>query len=141
MGTSSVRVRGRRRPRERPPYGSRCPCRIGKIAQAASDEALLDGEQRGGSAGGDLELAEDALVVVVHRAVRDAEGGGDLLVDLSANQQPEDVELPVSEPSRPGSPYPRLAGGFEHGVDGGAIEPAGGRLLDHDRGGAFGGVR
>src|SRR5205807_6813235 len=86
-----------------------------------SDQVVLDGEERGGASRGDADLSEEALVVVVHGPVGDAELFGDLLVDQAAGEKAEYLGFALREAARQRGALV-VAGGVENGVDGGAIE-------------------
>jgi len=81
---------------------------------------VLEGEERGAGAGAHSDLPVDVDEVGVHGGVGNVQGRRDLLVGLCAGEQPEDLDLAVGQPRRPGPARAAglrpMPGGGEHGL-------------------------
>src|SRR5438128_1329393 len=100
-----------------------------------SEQPVFGRKEGGGPARRHADLLEDALVVVMHRAMRDPELGGDLLVDEAARDESEHLELALGDSGDEARPLLRAeALAREDGVRARAIEPsARGLLAEHAR--------
>ena len=104
--------------------------------EVGRQQAMLHGEQRRAGAGGDAGLGVDVLDVMPDRLGGDSQRGGHLLVQLTAGDQPQHLDLAVGEPRWRARPLcDGLPGGGEHGVDLEASEVAGIDLVEQLRGG------
>src|SRR5665647_814657 len=72
-------------------------CRTCRSPRPELDPAVLAADDDGLRAVDHVELVVDVVQVVAHRALREVQGPGDLLVRLAAGQEPEHFELAVGE--------------------------------------------
>src|SRR5271166_2711188 len=87
-----------------PAASGNTPNSLGAKRSALARQTTIDRSERRLRAVIDAQLGVDALDVVARRLLCDEELGGDLTVRPALRYESQDLDLPGSEPRRPGRP-------------------------------------